>query len=67
MDGEDWAKAALISSSDTPPVNTSPDEEVSKAAALRSVREPDRRADPSGINSSSGLIIVEESLLILTP
>ena len=67
-DGRDEAEmASLISSSETVPVNTSPEALVSNAATLLSVCDPESKADPGGINSSSGRISIDEDLLILTP
>ena len=52
-DGRDEAEmASLISSSETVPVNTSPEALVSNAAALLSVCDPESKADPGGINLS---------------
>ena len=63
--GSEEDRAALISSCETVPDNTSPDNEVSNAEFLLSEIFPDDNADPTGINSSSELIEVD--FLILNP
>ena len=60
---EDEEMALFSSSSDTVPVRTSPEALVSSAAALLSVVEPESKADPGGINSSSGRVAEKMSSL----
>ena len=57
---EDEEMALFSSSSDTVPVRTSPEALVSSAAALLSLVEPESKADPGGINSSSGRVARED-------